>query len=175
MVYSLQSCRDRLGCKQEFKVYHYITNEQRLPSTSGDGYLNTDNYEEIEKVRIPDQSPKQTTIKFTLQPGQTGFYLALRDEGTCLGMSRIRVYRHNCISRQVGLVRYPDTPSRASSDDDIATRTVTIDCANENAAVVGSDAVTCRSNGTWGPENPVCGCVRGYEINGHECDSKLYI
>ena len=176
MVSSLQNCRSRLGCKEQFEVYYYITNEQTLPSTSGNGYMNTGNYDLLDTIRISGPSGiARPTRKFTLQPGQTGFYLAVRDPGSCLAVSRIRVYRHNCISQQVGLVNYPDTPSPASSDDGIETRTVMINCSNENAAVDGSDTVTCLSNGTWGPENPVCGCNPGYEINGDECDSKLYI
>ncbi|CAI8036642.1 Ephrin type-A receptor 5 [Geodia barretti] len=159
-TYSLQSCRERLGCRQRFNLLHYMTNSQQLPSTSGNGYMNTQNYENFAVSEGPVSSVTYTnTYNFTLPPSSTGFYIAVQDIGSCIALSRLRVYRNNCKSRQVGLVLYPDAPAPVSGSTNID-----ISCV-ENGVVSGSSRVTCGSDGTWGPENPVCQCNCGYEQN----------
>ena len=177
-IYSLQSCRLRQRCIQSFNLLHYITNSQQLPSTSGNGYINTQNYVKFAVPEGPVSSVTYTnTYNFTLPPSYTGFYIAVQDIGSCIALSRLRVYRNNCKSRQVGLVLYPDAPAPVNGSANI-----TIGCV-ENAVVSGSPRVTCGSNGTWdsgGPEtwgsqSPVCRCKCGYEPNREEatrCNGK---
>ena len=173
LKYSLENCRDRFFCKQMFKVYRYITNTQTLPSTIGTGFMNTSNYDLVETL-----TPKENTITYTsvvtfvLQPGETGFYLALRDEGTCVGVSRILVQRFNCAPFQTGLILYPDSPAPVRGS---APAQVSVLCVS-NGAVSNSPTVTCSSDGTWGGVGtPTCGCTPGYEIDlssRERCDSK---
>ena len=154
-IYSLQSCRERQGCIQSFNLLHYMTNSQQLPSTSGNGYMNTQNYVKFAVPEGPVSSVTYTnTYNFTLPPSSTGFYIAVQDIGSCIALSRLRVYRNNCKSRQVGLVLYPDAPAPVSGSANID-----IGCV-ENAVVSGSSEVTCGSDGTWGPETPVCQSLR---------------
>ena len=97
-IYSLQSCRERQGCKQRFNLLHYMTNSQRLPSTSGSGYMNTRNYVNF---AVPEGEPSannNNTYTFTLPSSSTGFYLAAQDIGSCIALSTLRVYRNNCRS-----------------------------------------------------------------------------
>ena len=130
--------------------------------------MNTDNYVLLSNVTPANTASTFTeTFTFTLQPNVTGFYFAIRDNGTCVGISRVRVYRNNCQSFQSGLVLYPDAPAPVSGSENI-----TISCV-PNAVVSGSAQVTCHSNGTWGPENPVCECRPGYEDGETECFSKF--
>ena len=96
-----------------------------------------------------------------------GFYLAVHDNGTCMGISRLRVYRNNCQGFQTGLVVYPDAPAPVSGSANINVACV------DNAVFSGSDQVTCDSDGTWGPENPVCQCSPGYEDRGTDCVGKI--
>ena len=157
ITHRFQSCRQ--GCNKEFKVYRYITNSSTLPSTSNNGFMNTANYQLVDKVNHIDSGPYTAVMVFEIQTSQTGFYLAIRDEGTCLGISRLLVYRHNCRKKQIGLVRYPDTPAPITGS-----ASVDVSCA-DNAESSSSAAVTCDSEGQWGPEMPTCGCSPGYEIN----------
>ena len=166
-IYSLQSCRERQGCRQRFNLLHYMTNSQRLPSTSGNGYMNPQNYEVF---AVPEGEPStnnNNTYTFTLPPSSTGFYIALQDIGSCIALSRLRVYRNNCKSRQVGMVLYPDAPAPVSGSANIDIRCV------ENAEVSGSSRVTCGSDGTWGSQNPVCQCRLGHENRQMQCIGKL--
>ena len=126
--------------------------------------MNRNRYTNNVTITPEEISTPYTEIhNFTLQPFQTGLYVAIHDYGTCLGISRLRVYRNNCKGRQTGLVIFPDAP--APVDDSV---NINIACVN-NAAVVGSPQVSCFSDGTWGPENPVCQCNLGYEDMGTEC------
>ena len=75
----------------------------------------------------------------------------------------MRVYRNNCQSFQSGLVLYPDAPAPVSGSANINIKCV------DNAVISGSQRVTCHSDGTWGPENPVCECHPGYENKQNEC------
>ncbi|CAI8051433.1 Ephrin type-A receptor 4 [Geodia barretti] len=163
-IYSLQSCRERQGCIQRFNLLHYMTNSQQLPSTSGNGYMNTQNYENFAVPEGPTSSETYTnTYNFTLPPSSTGFYIAVQDIGSCIALSRLRIYRENCKSFQTGLVLYPDAPAPVSGSANID-----ISCV-ENAVVSGSSRVTCGSDGTWGSQNPVCQCRLGYENRQTEC------
>ena len=129
--------------------------------------MNTANYMQFAIVKPTDTIRTFTeTFPFTLQPNVTGFYFAIRDNGTCVGISRVRVYRNNCQSFQSRLVLYPDAPEPVNGSENIA-----ISCV-PNAIVSGSAQVTCHSNGTWGPENPVCECQPEYEDRETECFSK---
>ena len=169
LVYALSSCRDRFGCKPRFELYYYATNTTQLPITAGSGFMNTDNYVRFKVVKPADTIRTFTkTFTFTLQPNVTGFYFAIRDNGTCVGISRVRVFRNNCQSRQSGLVLYPDAPAPVSGSENIA-----ISCV-PNATISGDvHQVTCNSDGTWGSENPVCECCLGFEDRGMECFSKF--
>ena len=156
LIYSLQSCRERQGCRQRLNLLHYLTNTIQVPSTEGSGFMNNQIYQIFAQPEGPTSSETYTnTYSFTLPPSYTGFYIAVQDIGSCIALSRLSVYRNNCKSRQVGLVLYPDTPA-----PDTGSVNVVVSCA-PNAQVSGSAVVTCASDGTWGSENPVCQCRPG--------------
>ena len=171
ITYAGQSCRERNGCNPRFSLLNYTTNTPQLPSTLGSGFMNRDNYENDSFSNITIL-PERTSVtyteihNFTLQPNELGLYLAVHDYGTCLGISRLRVYRNNCQGFQTGLVVYPDAPAPVSGSVNINVACV------DNAVFSGSDQVTCASDGTWGPENPECQCSPGYEDRGTECFGK---
>ena len=168
LVYAVLSCRSRSRCDPTFKLYYYATNTIQPLSTVGSGFMNTANYVLLSNVKPADTIRTFTeTFPFTLQFNVTGFYVAIRDNATCVGISRVRVYRNNCQSFQRGLVLYPDAPAPVNGSENI-----TISCV-PNAVVSGHAQVTCHSNGTWGPENPVCECQPGYEDRETECVSKF--
>ena len=169
VIYALQSCRAELGCDIGFRLLNYKTNTQQLPSTTGSGYMNTENYEQFGRA-----GPSSTTrpyfenYNFTLDPSDTGFYVAIQDTGACVAISRLRVHRYICPSRQEGLVLYPETPAPVSGSVNVQFTCV------DNAYIPGSesDTVTCNQNGTWSTKVPVCECNVGYENSGTNCVGK---
>ena len=166
VIYALQSCRSELGCDIGFRLLNYKKNTQQLPSTTGSGYMNTGNYEQFGRA-----GPSSTTrpyfenYNFTLYPSDTGFYVAIRDIGTCVVISRLRVYHYICPSRQEGLVLYPETPAPVSGS-------VNVQFTCVDNAESESDTVTCNHDGTWSTEVPVCECNVGYENMGTNCSGK---
>ena len=114
--------------------------------------MNTENYEQFGRANATTQSARFETYSFTLDPSETGFYVALQDTGTCVGISRLRVYRYTCPSRQVGLVLYPETPAPASGSVNVYFTCV------DNASIPESesDTVICNHNGMWSTHIPVC-------------------
>ena len=146
ILFNFQSCRDRSGCTQGFNLLHYMTNSTQSSDTRGAGYLNTQNYQILAKPYGDPSVIYNNTYNFTLPPSHTGFYTAVQDTGSCIALSRLRIYRNNCKSRHVGLILYPDAPAPVSGSVDVA-----ISCAER--------AFTCTSSGVWGPE---CECRCGY-------------
>ena len=165
--FSTQNCRERHGCKPWLNLHHYMTNSVQLPSTEGSGYMNPENYE---KFGMPMTTNTITThtfiLDFNLPPTYTGFYIALQDTGACITLSRLRVYRGNCKTQQIGLVLYPDAPAPAASSVN-----VNFSCV-ENAVISGTEIVTCLKNGSWSSaNNPVCQCIPGYALEETENSS----
>ena len=147
-----------------FRLLNYKTNTQQLPSTTGSGYMNTENYEQFGRARPSSTNSLYTeTYSFTLDPSDTGFYVALRDIGTCVGISRLRVYHYICPSQQKGLVLYNETHVPESGSVN-----VNFNCVDN--AESESDTVACNHDGTWGV--PVCKCNVGYENKTTKCDGK---
>ena len=167
--YRFNLCRKFKGCEPYFTLHKYLTNEVQLPSKVGSGFMNRQNYDIFANITTGANVTTSVTLmySFILQPSQTGFYIAIRDNGTCVSVANLHVYRHNCQSQQNGLVLYPDAPAPVSDSVNI-----NIQCM-ENADISGSAQVTCGSDGRWGPQNPVCQCRLGYEDRGTECVGRL--
>ena len=164
VTYSFQSCRERNRCNPQFRVLKYITNFTQEMETcndtslySGSGIMpsNTIGSETTDGV-VSD------LLYFDVSPGDGGLYLALQDSsagnlrGTCVGVNRLTVYRHQCPAQAVGLVRYPATQAPVSGTVSVQTQCV-------DNAISRNSTVTCDSDGQWGPESPSCVCEAGHE------------
>ena len=167
VIYALQNCRSQLGCDMGFQLLNYKTNTTQLPSTTGSGYMNTDNYEQFGRARPTDTGRSYfETYSFIVNPSDTGFYVAIQDVGTCVGISKLRVYHYICPSHQEGLALYPETPAPVSGS-------VNVQFTCVDNAESESDTVTCNHDGTWSTEVPVCECNVGYENMGTNCSGKF--
>ena len=131
--------------------------------------MNTDNYEQFATARPSTQLVTYPdTYSFTLDPSDTGFYIAIRDSGTCVGISRLRVYHYICQSRQVGLVLYPEALAPISGSVNIS-----FSCVDNAHIPEDEDQTTkCNNNGEWDIDTPVCECNLGFEDRGTECFRK---
>ena len=82
-----------LGCKREFELYYYVVNSKQ----SRRMYNDISRYNLLSTIS-PGNSQFEFVNEernFTLPPQQSGFYIAIRDTGTCVSVSRIIVYRYN--------------------------------------------------------------------------------
>ena len=131
--------------------------------------MNTENYEQFGRARNHDDLQAYfEKYNFTLDPSDTGFYVAIQDSGICVGISRLRVYHYICPSYSVGLVSYPEAPAPVSGSVDVHFSCI------DNASIPESesDTVACHSNGTWGTDIPVCECNLGFEDKVTKCVGK---
>ena len=103
---------------------------------------------------------------FDMHSNEDGFYLAIRDRTSCILLSNMLVYRHECEEKRVGLVNFLHTASASTR-----TRTVEAQCI-ENAESSFSLQVHCRSDGTWTDTTPECQCKPRYREMIDEEDNK---
>ena len=82
----------KLGCKREFELYYYAVNSKQ----SRRAYHNITRYTRLSTVSPGDSQFDfvNEELGFTLPPRQSGFYIAIRDTGTCVSVSRITVYQY---------------------------------------------------------------------------------
>ena len=151
VTYRITNCRADLGCVPRFNIQKYKTNSPQSQSN----YQNSDIYSLIGTAdtiftRATD------TFDFQLSSSERGFYLAFQDEGTCVTVSRVIVYRRRCPGQQIGLVVYPEIQSPASGRVEAEASCV------ENAYAESDLGLMCDSEGTW-TGSPVCSCDVGYK------------
>ena len=177
LTYTFRNCRERRDCNPRLKLYNYFTNSRQDMTCNdtkslftGSGIMHTNIFGPLASGRT---ATEQRT--FSMDASQDGFYLALQDfsmdtsyhlYGACVSISRLIVYRHECHSKKVGLVYYPDTPAPSTG-----TCPTVAQCA-ENAHPTSSLGLTCDFAGHWGDENPQCECDAGYVEKKGKCIGK---
>ena len=187
VTYGFQSCRERNRCNPQLRVLKYITNSLQRRDTcsdtsrySGSGIMpsNTIGTETTDGV-VSD------LLYFDMSTSQDGFYLALQDSsagnlrGTCVGVNRLTVYRHECPAQAVGLVRYPAKQAPVSGTFSVQTQ-----CVSSAHRSSSSLSVRCDSDGHWSSGSPECECDLGYRevtqngdqvCEGKWCDLLCYL
>ena len=128
---------------------------------------NPENYKTgVQHIKLPDgfsQQVYETFFNFTPSGKTNGFYLGIRDTGTCINLQRLQVY-------YIGLQPDVDPPvvcPEVGRPPKNSTVQVSCSCpANSNVAPGSSLQLTCHSNGTC-DGNPSCQCDKGHrEITG---------
>ena len=179
ITYQFLSCRETVGCRLEFRLQNYMTNSEQQSLTCSQ--TSQFSGSAIMPSNINTGSSNIETSKtryFDMTATQDGFYFALQDvgdgdlRGTCVAISRLIIYRHECRAQAVGLVRYAVTQAPASG-----TVSVTTQCVPNAQRSSSSLDVECSSDGHWGSERPVCMCSPGYQLStdgdgNHICESK---
>lgn len=168
ITYSFMTCPGRRACSPQFKLFKYVTNSQQNRTT----YTNTSLYSESDIM--PDNIVNNTILSdtkhfyFDMSEKDKGFYLALQDynEGTCVSVSRVLVYRHECHARVEGLVHFPAVQAPVNG-----TVLVKSECT-ENAHYRSISSLECTSEGQWRNDQTVCECDVGYYMNDNVCKGK---
>ena len=151
LIYTVTDCRRRFGCIPAIEVYQFNTNEPQ----SRDVYTNTSNYFRIQRKSGSSTLTRTLTINVTVTPDIEGFYVAVRDRTSCIQILQLRVFRHECKTKQEGLVIFPD--NAAPIEDDM---NVTTECM-PNASPATDMAVRCDNAGYW-TGSADCVCDPGY-------------
>ncbi len=102
-----------------------------------------------------------TTEQFGFNTNESGFYLAIRDPGTCILMSRLIVFYNVCPGETVNLVVRPETiaPTVGSGIQ----LNVNASCFANSSPVGDAFSLTCSESGNWvAVPSSRCECDTGF-------------
>ena len=137
------------------------------------------NYKVIETFAPgASMSSGSRSFSFETTPGKKGFYVSVRENGTCLSLSNIRVYTHCCKAQTAGLVTYPlaYAPAQSSSTPTVgegqcADRSSVEDTTGSVAKCLGENSegsslleVQCVQMGRW-DQSRGCSCDPGHSLD----------
>lgn len=145
-------------CSQYFNILKYETSLNSVTDMH-----NTNNYNEIHQMRIVESDNVKTgyvNISFTSE--ESGFHIAIRDDGTCIEISRLMVFYTVC---PMIVVNLEDRPGFIAPQDGFVT--VFSSCVENAVPMSGEDMIEleCGVDGEWA-ENQYSECV---------CESDYYM
>ncbi len=166
--YQLTTCPEAsvgsTRCRRTIELWKYETSTVNPVAA-----MNTSNYALIRTLTI--QVSGATTIateNFGFNTDESGFYLAIRDPGTCIIISRLIVFYNVCPGETVNLVVRPETLAPT-----VGSLNVNASCVDNSSPVIGDDiSLTCLESGNWiAAASTRCECNTGFvpSMNGENC------
>ena len=152
------------GYTRAFDVLYFETNQANAQAS-----VDPSNYKLLNRF-APTRSSGQITFSFDTT-NTRGFYVALRENGTCLTISTIRVYTYCCKGQRYGLLEYPtaNAPTRSGG----APSRVTGECYAGSSVDDSGDTTTevsCSGLGRWDTSKD-CVCNPGLVYEEKDGDS----
>ena len=137
-------------------------------------YTNPANYVSVRNKTGHSTLTQTVTESIAVPPSVRGLYLAIRDNRSCITVSQVKVFRHQCRQKQEGLVVFPETA--APTGDSM---TVESHCM-PNSRSISSMSMVCDRDGNWAGSGR-CKCNPGYkktsveggDSNDEECTGEL--
>ncbi len=164
--YQLTTCPEAsvgsTRCRRTFDLLKYETSTVNPVAA-----MNTGNYALIRTLTT--QVSGTTTIateNVGFNTNESGFYLAIRDPGTCIIISRLIVFYNVCPGETVNWVVRPETIAPT-----VGSLIVNASCV-DNSSPVGDDiSLTCLESGNWVDDSTRCECNTGFvpSMNGENC------
>lgn len=156
IVYNLAACNINRNCKQSFDLYKWETS-----TISSEAARRTENYIKVGTYTPMVNSSGTMLVNETMDviftTEETGVYLALVDEGTCIVIQRLFVFYEGlvCPDHTNDLINHP--PILAPQDMAVGR------CVANSSAMNGLDPLLhCTDEGLWEIVAP-CLCNAGYE------------
>ena len=129
-------------------------------SDSNNGRTSPANYDPLAILGLEDgQGSGEEMFTFLPSHNDDGFYLGIKDTGTCGSIERITVYYRVIPSRTDGLIEYPEIPLPPVRSSDRITRVAS--CAVDST---GSNLELTANSGRVVEGNPSCLCNPGYQF-----------
>ena len=150
-------------CQRVFDVRKFQTS-----SINATAAREPSNYMLVGSLTTRVASEDQTTLQdINLDGGESGFYLAIIDPGTCIVIRRLVVFYRVCPAETVNLVARPRLLAPPVGS---APLPITVGCV-ENASPASGDIVTltCLSEGKWLDSTDGCRCNSGLVPFGEQC------
>ncbi len=168
--YQQSICPDESStrCRRTFDILKYETSVIN-PVVARE----TDNYALIQTLTTEvSGTTTKNTENFEFNTDESGFYLAIRDPGTCIAISRLIVFYNVCPGETVDLVVRPETiaPTVGSGIQ----LNVNASCVQNSSTVV---SLICLESGNWvATASSRCECNTGFvpTMNGGTCLCKYH-
>ena len=172
LEYELTDCIGVL-CQRTFDLLVYETSTEDNTMAR-----NTSNYRPAMTFAPQDVAMQNSTANVDLTGNADGFYLALRDQTTCVLVSRVLVFYNVCPGGTVDLVMRPETLAPRFETGTVLSSSVAAECVEGARPENGEGAqLECFQGGTWFPV-PGSGCVCGEGFSAAEdgtaCEGKLH-
>ena len=161
---TLNGCDISNRCRQTFDVYKWQTST--INSTEA---RNTGNYENVGRVTPPITTGDTLNTEFQdiILDSENGFYLAIVDFSTCIGIQRILVLYYVCPEETSQLISRPETIESISLSE--IDTFVDGECVvNSSTERGGNPLLICGRMGQWQVVIP-CLCDSGYELVLDQC------
>ena len=170
VTFDFYSCVRRMNCTKDYvTLYQYnhngIANDAERTNTSN--YQPLFGSVEASRLQQPSGATREVgqTLSLTRPSNSDGFYLGIRDEGTCGDVIRIIVYYVVCPLRVEGLVTYPETALPVQNSSDIVFDAVCAPNAHNTTTlevIASSNSNNCSAKEMGGA---ICQCNAGYVLN----------
>ena len=160
-------------CRHEFDLYVYQTTTTLPPSDKWP--MPPNGYQKISNVTATElgdkySKPRNTkTLSIAIKDRGSYVFLAVHDQGACLGLLSFRVSYNVCPSsiRPDLLMSLARTVAPNATSGAIK---VNGSCIANSVSASGETYAFCQSNGEWNTsERAKCQCKRGFTKTGKEC------
>ena len=172
--FELRGCTD-VACEKTFVINKYET-----PMLSSAEARNITRFQRVARVATGDNEAgrQNTTIEINFNTNENGFYLAIVDETTCIGITRVIVFYNVCPAGAVDLVNRTETLAprieRISQPFEIS-----LQCVDGASPEDGQSAkLNCNQGGVWSSiEGAGCRCNPGLVLSedGQSCVEGTYM
>ena len=154
------------GCSRISSWYGYETS-----TINSVAARNTSNYVLISRL-VPNDGNLQNQTKYlNFANNESGFYLAIRDEDTCIAVIRVLVFYNVCPQETAEFMIRPETLSPPITTPSQEPLRVTGQCvANAGTESGAAPSLICSPGGTWIVVS-CCQCNQGFRAteNGMSC------
>ena len=172
---------DLTGCTTLMCQRTFVLNEYETSTENSTAARDTTNYQIVMRVGTEDDSVltrQNQTTEINFESEESGFYVALLDEGTCIAVTRIIVFYNVCPEENEELVMRPETIAPIVERIPNAI-TVTAECVAGASPDNGNVAILiCSQNGIWTTiPGSGCSCNPGLStsVDGRSCLGEFVI
>lgn len=171
VVFEFHGCDSVVDCRRTFSIQKWDTSTENSTAAR-----ETRNYRLVEHVATQESSQNRT-IEVNFNGAEEGFYIAIRDQTTCISVVRLIVFYNVCPGGVEELVELPETIAPPVRRDSTPS-TLTAQCVENAIPEGGGSAVIsqCNAGGVWSAlHDRHCSCIPGYNTsdNGRSCTCML--
>ena len=169
--FQLVNCNATANCQRTFVVNKYETSTIS-PSAATD----VSNYDVVERLAPTDDSGTVTenrTAILDFETQETGFYVAIQDEGACIVISRLLVFYYVCPAGVQNLIDRTEVVAPRIGQGSVPIQSVGGCVPNSSPTSGVAIPIICTAGGVW-TTSAECICEQGFSANGDRtaCISK---